>query len=415
MTIKTLLRQLLVTILAFSWFVSIAASDNQGNRTFNAGLKIISFDYTYDKKKEIITVAIWYPTFEKPARFFYHKGNIYERYESKLAVDASIVKDHGPFPLILFSHGAYGDGFSSSFLTEYLARHGYIVVAPDFKDTRGPEYTEQIAFSRIKGGNTASPVHVLRIAKQFVIDMEANRNLLFWYMAKYRLKPSSFVIDRMLELNRDKNSFFYQCIDEKQIGMCGHSLGGLTTMGKIGAHPEPEFKDTRIKAGLMLSAPAYPFENTINNIDLPIMVMRGDNDPANLGGELGLDRKLVYEKANPPKYYIVLKNATHFCFTNRVCGGLPLYQATEINIQAKAICEYSLAFFERYLCGSVSAENDLKKVSPAIVYYESEDRPGGIFQQGKEPLVTRGISDAIREEMRKELKEKIEEKKGRDK
>lgn len=37
----------------------------------------------------------------------------------------------GPYPLVAFSHGFGGIRFQSFFLTEHLASHGYVVVAPD--------------------------------------------------------------------------------------------------------------------------------------------------------------------------------------------------------------------------------------------------------------------------------------------
>ena len=40
----------------------------------------------------------------------------------------------GPYPLVVFSHGAYGVRFQSVFFTAYLASHGYVVVAPDHPD-----------------------------------------------------------------------------------------------------------------------------------------------------------------------------------------------------------------------------------------------------------------------------------------
>src|SRR5689334_21669106 len=37
----------------------------------------------------------------------------------------------GPFPLVSFSHGFGGIRYQSLFLTERLATHGFVVVAPD--------------------------------------------------------------------------------------------------------------------------------------------------------------------------------------------------------------------------------------------------------------------------------------------
>jgi dienelactone hydrolase len=380
------------------------ALENEG-RVFNVGLRMLDFVYHSGEGDEIITVAVWYPTYEIPKRFVYHEQ---KNYESKVAFEAALPPEQGPYPLILFAHGAYGCGFNSAFFMEYIARHGYIAVAPDYKDTQGPSYTKQIAFSRMEGGTIGRSARVLRIAKQFIVDMEADRDLLFSYLAKYRLNPSSFVIDKILELNRDKNSFLYQSINEQQIGMCGHSLGGLTSIGKIGASPDPKFKDARIKAGLIFSGAVYPFEDTINNINVPIMLMRGDNDPANLGEKLGIDRKVLYDRAKPPKYYLVLKDATHFSFSNRACGDTPLYQAVQSNAQVKAICEYGLAFWERYIRGNITAEKNLQEITPAWVYYKKEEVPGMIFERGEEPTSMEGISEVIK----KEIKKKDGERKG---
>lgn len=406
-------KHLMIAVIGIALFFLFSpqlwALEKESN-VFNVGLRILDFAYHSDNGEEVVTVAVWYPTYKTPKRFVY-RGR--KDYESKVAFNAVLANEQSSYPLILFAHGGYGCGFNSAFFMEYIARHGYIAVAPDYKDTQGPDYTKQIAFSRIKQGNTARPAHVLKIAKQLVADMEADRELLFSYMAKYRLNPSSFVIDKMLELNRDKNSFLYQSINEKQIGMCGHSLGGLTTIGKIGAHPEPKFKDARIKAGLIFSGPVYPFEGTLNNIDVPIMLMRGDNDPANLGESLGIDRKVLYDRAKSPKYYLVLKDATHFSFGNEVCGDVPLYQAIESNVQVKAICEYGLAFWERYIRGNMIAEKKLKETSDAWVYYKKEETPGMISEWGKEPSSMQGISEAIKEEFKKSIRERIKERRGK--
>lgn len=42
--------------------------------------------------------------------------------------------DKGLFPLVIFSHGYGGCGLKSVFFTEEMARHGYVVAAPDHND-----------------------------------------------------------------------------------------------------------------------------------------------------------------------------------------------------------------------------------------------------------------------------------------
>lgn len=45
--------------------------------------------------------------------------------------DAPPAATHGPFPLVIFSHGQAAVRWQSTYLTVFLASHGYIVAAPD--------------------------------------------------------------------------------------------------------------------------------------------------------------------------------------------------------------------------------------------------------------------------------------------
>ncbi|GAC1658462.1 MAG: hypothetical protein NVS9B15_20210 [Acidobacteriaceae bacterium] len=54
--------------------------------------------------------------------------------------------EHGPFPLIVFSHSTGGGRRQSTFLCEHLASHGYVVAALDHSETFAPE----LARSRVR-------------------------------------------------------------------------------------------------------------------------------------------------------------------------------------------------------------------------------------------------------------------------
>ncbi|MFH1902802.1 MAG: hypothetical protein ABIK20_01935 [Candidatus Omnitrophota bacterium] len=317
--------------------------------------------------------------------------------ESKVVLEGGVFRKDIPYPLILFAHGKFGTGYNIAYFAEYLARHGYIVAAPDYIDTKPPDYTEQIAFYRIKKGNVGNPLQILRIVGQFGKDMNNDREFFLSYLAEHRLNHTSFVINKMIELNKDSKSIFYQSIKEDAIGISGHSLGGITILGKIGAHPDKKFKDNRIKAALIFSGGVYPFENNIGNIDIPMMIMAGDDDePMNPT----VPRRVGYDKAPTPKFYLILKNSTHFSFGNEVCGGMPLYEAVETNSQANAICRYGSAFFEKYLRGNLSAGKQLDKSNPAWVYYIKAETKGESLEWGKEPPPGEGGPGGIRQKFR---------------
>lgn len=371
------------------------------NKTYNAGLKIVDFPYTNSEgASEVITTAIWYPTDETPAQYTYHLN---KAYKSRVAFNASQVASGEQYPLVLFAHGAFSSGYASAYFMEYLAQHGFIAVAPDYIDTKPPAYTEPIAFSTIKKGKADTAFAVLQAARTWVKDMNADRNFFISYLEKHRLNHTSYVIDQMLRLNQDASSLFYQKINQDKIGMMGHSEGGLTTLGKIGAESHTQFKDVRIKAALLFSSPAYPFENNLTDIQIPIMSMAGDNDPQSIGH--GIPRRTIYDQTKIPKYYLIIKNANHFTFGNQEYLNLPLYVTVERNLQTNVISRYGLAFFQKYLKNDSSADKQLAVSDPNLAYYIKEEKPGDVFEQGQQPSDQKK-EGALRDILMKRLQER---------
>src|SRR5262249_7374015 len=72
-------------------------------------------------------VAVWYPTTAPPTRYAYSP-----RFSGMVAENGPPSTLCGrPVPLVVFSHGDLGCGLQSIAFTEELARHGYVVAAPD--------------------------------------------------------------------------------------------------------------------------------------------------------------------------------------------------------------------------------------------------------------------------------------------
>ena len=92
---------------------------------------VTTFEFT-DARGKALTVEVWYPGQVEP-------GADPSPYEPTL-LTASAVRDvppdlrGAPYPLLGFSHGMAGIRFQSVTLTEHLASHGYVVVAPDHPD-----------------------------------------------------------------------------------------------------------------------------------------------------------------------------------------------------------------------------------------------------------------------------------------
>ncbi|MFQ6088136.1 MAG: M28 family peptidase [Candidatus Methanofastidiosia archaeon] len=358
---------------------------------FNIGYKVHDFQYVDENgNMQKMTMAIWYPTDAEPILYTYEVG--FREYVGRIALNAPISKKDERYPLIVFVHGGYSCGFGSLFFTEYLASQGFIVAAPDYIDTIAPDFEEQVALCRIGEGNVKRFLPVLRVVGKFAETMNADRKVFLWYLSKFRLDQTSALIDNVLELGRKMDSPFYKKIDEDAIGISGHSLGGVTILGLVGGYPE--FKDERIKAALLFSSGVYPFEDNIQNIDIPIMIMAGDDDePMNPE----IERKLAYDRANPPKYYLILKDSTHFSFGNTNCGEDTLFECRKSNPQVQVINTYGLAFFEKYLKGDTQANEQLKRSIPALAYYIKEEKPGEVIEWGKEPEKKSGGPGGIRD------------------
>lgn len=335
---------------------------------FSAGFHV----YQISEAQPPRVAAVWYPSLAQEQPFTYpRRSNVAAQPVSRLAVDGPPARQHGPFPLIVFAHGAYGSALGSAFLCEYLARHGFVVAATDYDDAGPLDFVDQIAFTRLGPGNLMASARELATTTARLVRFMALRPQQFLgYLERRRLAPSRILIDWLLEMNERSDSLLRGLIDTHSIGMVGHSLGGLTTLGLIGAHPDPGQRDARIKAAVLLSAPVHPFQRTASNIAVPTMVMHGDHDPA--ATSRLAPRSLAYEKAPAPKFYVILRNATHFAFSNP--PRLAVNEAWRKDECAAAICAYAEQFYRRYLAGE--KDHQLEKAPPPAVVYYAVTLPG---------------------------------------
>lgn len=85
--------------------------------------------------REDLTVEVWYPASPPEGA----EPGVYEA--SGLVLPGTAYRDvpadprGGPYPVVAFSHGFGGLRFQSTFLTEHLAAHGFVVVSPDHPGT----------------------------------------------------------------------------------------------------------------------------------------------------------------------------------------------------------------------------------------------------------------------------------------
>jgi predicted dienelactone hydrolase len=180
----------------------------------------------------------------------------------------------GPFPLVEFSHGITASGPLYIGRLQRWTRAGFVVAAPTFP-LSGP-------------------------GAKFPGDPVA--------LGDYRNQPADvrFVLDQLLERNKDSRDPLHGLIDPDEIAVSGHSLGAITTLGLV---ENSCCQDPRIKAAIAISGIELPFPS--GNFDdppaIPLLLVHGDADktvPVS-----GSDH--VFDAATPPVYYLRLNGVSH--------------------------------------------------------------------------------------------------------
>ncbi|PWT98552.1 MAG: hypothetical protein C5B51_29080 [Terriglobia bacterium] len=290
-----------------------------------------------------LRAAVWYPTLSAEEQFQYAVP-----LATALAKDAPVA-DCELYPLVVYSHGFGGCGTVSVFFTEALARAGYIVVAPDHKDARC-KIDQPFRGPLLQRGE------------------EPFRQPQKWSASNYqnRMEDVRRILDEM-----PRDPVFGPHLDWDHIGAAGHSLGGYTIAGMAGGWSS--WRDERIQAALLMSPYVAPFvsKGTIGSLDIPVMYQGGTRD----FGITPVVKKTggAYDATHSPKFFVELEGEGHLAWSNKICreyGSVPACIAESAT--ARAINEYGIAFFDRYLKGK--NQPVLERSNTELSEYRHSDR-----------------------------------------
>ena len=238
----------------------------------------------------------------------------------------------GLFPVIIFSHGAFGSRETYWALGEYWASYGYVSIHPSHDD------------SRKDSGYRGGLMQVIRDSK----------------LGESRPKDISFVIDTLGQIEklapelRDK-------LDRSHIGVGGHSYGAYTaqaiggaTVTLSGESAPRSFADQRVKAVVIMSPQGEGemglSSRSWDNMRLPTLLMYGSLD-------LGTQRRTPTWRSQPfykgppgDKYDVELKGATHMTFVG------PFFKSGHETMLFKCTKLETVAFWDAYLKGDPAAK-----------------------------------------------------------
>ncbi|WP_145259518.1 hypothetical protein [Planctomycetes bacterium Pan216] len=319
----------------------MAASDSEASLTkwgpYGVGARTYRIVDEDRDNRELIT-EIWYPT-ERPL------NDHVSEYPSGLLTRAErdVPAAPGPWPWIVFSHSLSAVREQSTFLTEFLASHGFVVVSPDHLHNTGWDFR---------------PLEVYQSAVDRPQDLKV-------------------VMDQALDASRHPKSPLHGLFWKGGGVAIGHSLGGYSALA-IGGIPADttkypikvnglakgeeyaNFRDRRIKAVVALApylTPAVGPEE-LAKLRVPTLVIGGSKDPFTMPEDHQFP---VFRQAQGPCCLAIIEGASHFSFNNaEMVAGMPLLLRTlhrptlspeEVERVVKRLV---LAFLEQYLIGDES-------------------------------------------------------------
>jgi predicted dienelactone hydrolase len=244
----------------------------------------------------------------------------------------------GPFPVIVFSHGARASKDDYLPLTERWAGQGYVTIQPDHSDSRA---------LGVKIGDTS----VLRDWQNRPADV-------------------SFILDSLDELER-KEPALKGKMNHARIGVGGHSFGANTAQLIGGAKAivlggEKSFADKRVTAVAILSGQGpgeMLTEESWMTFTRPMLVMTGSRDGPTRDGQPAVWRKKPYELSPPgDKYLVWVEDMDHGFggIVGTAYVGRYTFKASEDQVKYTQIA--TLAFWDAYL----------KEDPEALAYLQSD-------------------------------------------
>ncbi len=247
----------------------------------------------------------------------------------------------GPYPMVVFSAGAFCYPQQYGNVTDFWVSHGYIVVFPNHLDS--------------PNGKKLGPSAIPKLLTSRAQDM-------------------SFVLDSYDQLEAAIPEL-QGLIDRDRAAVAGHSFGGMIAMIKSGLEMQDqrsgnavEMEDERFQATVIMSGvgqmepttavPVIPMmsDDAFAGLTGPLLANGGTLDEGNVGSGVIYPwewRMSPYTQApEGDKYYLALDNADHYlggliCRSNR--GG------EDDPVAVKTVRSAQTAFLDAYIKGDQQA------------------------------------------------------------
>ena len=258
--------------------------------------------------------------------------------------------DLKPYPVIIFSHGLFSLRDMYTVFTEELASHGYIVVSID--------HTYLNAITVFPDGHSIDSEPLL--SSMFTLPFKEQSNFVARAIGEYQ-SDMRFVLDQLNSMNRNSACTFFNRLDINNIGILGHSAGGMAAL-------EMCRSDDRCKAAINMDGwndqviSVEPFQKPIlllcsqfNADGISDTVLKQTNKTreefTNFIQALEKHQKEFCKNMGPYCKQIIFPGVDHSDFGDIIFAKWPLrnWNAAEPYATVREINTYITNFFDHYL------------------------------------------------------------------
>jgi predicted dienelactone hydrolase len=231
--------------------------------------------------------------------------------------DAAPDFEGGPYPLVIFSHGAGSNRLVGKYLCEHLASHGFVVMAINYQDNDGapgqPNYP----------GFISRPVDVSRQI-DYAEALTANDGAWAGLIDVEHVGVTGHSFGGVTALAAAGARLDWDHLTEvcetypESLGSCGAVLPYIERMAQLAgwddvpASPWPSFGDDRVDAVAPLAPGGRVFSpEGLRDISVPVMLLAGTHDTLSIPE---YNFYPVYDALSAPKTLVLFEGGDHMLF-----------------------------------------------------------------------------------------------------
>jgi dienelactone hydrolase len=219
--------------------------------------------------------------------------------KTPVSIDATPLQSPSGFPVILFSPGYFGINWLNSFYGLEFASHGFIVIGVNH---RGSSAITLLADGSQIGFDSDGLDRPDVLASKTTVD---------------RASDLSMVLDRVVSLNADHDSFLHQRINTSKIFAAGHSIGGSASFAACG-------QDQRISKSVNFDGFFFMEEIDLGCLDKEFLLIQPDRRKSRAKDKksqdefslmMAKDSVRITELADSPNFHhLLFPSVTHGSF-----------------------------------------------------------------------------------------------------